>query len=125
MRRGACRLLQRCKCPNEYWRVGPSALLRQNLRLPAASVIWRAICELTARFCDLNDTEQYLLGLLSLLPAMLRTPAHEVVSWLPLREEIRRSLLGEKLPERCLLSWLEGQEQAIGPFVLWRKIAAC
>ena len=33
-------------------------------------------CELAAEFCALDRTEQYLLGLLSLLPAMLRA-AHE------------------------------------------------
>ena len=43
-------------------------------------------CELAARFCGLNSTEQYLLGLLSLVPAMLRLPMEELVPTLPLRD---------------------------------------
>jgi c-di-GMP-related signal transduction protein len=34
-------------------------------------------CELAAGLCSLDPTEQYLLGLLSLLPAMLRLPMEE------------------------------------------------
>ncbi len=68
-------------------------------------------CELAALFAGLDHTEQYLLGLLSLLPAMLRTPMHELAPALPLRDEIRRALLGEKIPERSLLCWLEGHER--------------
>ena len=71
-----------------------------------------------ARFCELaagltwhNTTEQYLLGLFSLLPAMLRLPMEEVVSILPLREEIRNALLGKRDRERCLLCWIEANEQ--------------
>lgn len=82
----------------------PSELLRMAL-------LRARFCELASGPCDQNHTEQYLLGLLSLLPAMLRTHPEEVVVWLPVREEIRQALLGEDVPERTLLSWLEGQEQ--------------
>ncbi len=68
-------------------------------------------CELGAGLCGLDGTEQYLLGLLSLLPAMLRMPMKELTPSLPLREEIRRALEGEKAPERALLCWLEGHER--------------
>jgi EAL and modified HD-GYP domain-containing signal transduction protein len=68
-------------------------------------------CELAALFAGLDHTEQYLLGLLSLLPAMLRTPMQELAPMLPLRPEIRRALLGEKIPERSLLCWLENHER--------------
>jgi EAL and modified HD-GYP domain-containing signal transduction protein len=68
-------------------------------------------CELAALFAGLNHTEQYLLGLLSLLPAMLRTPMRELAPTLPLRDEVRRALLGEKILERSLLCWLEGHER--------------
>jgi EAL and modified HD-GYP domain-containing signal transduction protein len=68
-------------------------------------------CELGALFAGLDHTEQYLLGLLSLLPAMLRMPMQELAPSLPLRNEIRRALLGEKIPERCLLCWLEAHER--------------
>jgi EAL and modified HD-GYP domain-containing signal transduction protein len=48
-------------------------------------------CELGALFAGLDETEQYLLGLLSLLPAMLRMPMRELAPSLPLRNEIRRN----------------------------------
>ena len=67
-------------------------------------------CELAARGCGLDGTEQYLLGLMSLLPAMLRAPMKELAPTMPLREEIRRALMGEKVAERSLLAWLERYE---------------
>ena len=68
-------------------------------------------CELAARVGGMKHTEQYLLGLLSLLPAMLRTPMNELAPKLPLRREIREALLGAKVPERSLLCWLEAHER--------------
>ena len=68
-------------------------------------------CELAAEFCALDRTEQYLLGLLSLLPAMLRLPMRDLAPALPLREEIRQALVGDEIPEGALLGWLEAQER--------------
>jgi EAL and modified HD-GYP domain-containing signal transduction protein len=68
-------------------------------------------CELAAHFSGLDRTEQYLLGLLSLVPAMLRLPMGDLIHSLPVRNEIRLSLLGERLPERSLLCWLESHER--------------
>jgi EAL and modified HD-GYP domain-containing signal transduction protein len=68
-------------------------------------------CELAANQCALDPSEQYLLGLFSLLPAMLLVPMEELVPHLPLRDAIRRALLGSAVPERCLLHWLECHEQ--------------
>jgi len=68
-------------------------------------------CELASVFCGLNHAEQYLLGLLSLLPAMLRVSMSELSPLLPLREEIRRALEGENGRGRALLGWLEGHEK--------------
>jgi len=68
-------------------------------------------CELAAGFCRLDPTEQYLLGMLSLLPAMLRLPMEDLAPTLPLREEIRRALQGEPNSERVLLHWLECHER--------------
>lgn len=79
-------------------------------------------CELAALFAGLDHLEQYLLGLLSLLPAMLKLPMGELVPSLPLRDEIRRALLGEKIPERSLLCWIEGHER--GKWELCDLIAA-
>jgi EAL and modified HD-GYP domain-containing signal transduction protein len=63
-------------------------------------------CELASAQCGLDPTEQYLLGLLSLLPAMLRVPMQQITPALPLREEICIALMGAAVPERTLLEWL-------------------
>jgi len=68
-------------------------------------------CELAATTCLLDPAEQYLLGMLSLLPAMLRLPMEELTPSLPLRAEICEALQGTQNPERGLLSWLECHEQ--------------
>jgi len=68
-------------------------------------------CEEAAPRCGLDRTEQYLLGLLSLLPAMLRLPMAEIAPALPLRREIRQALEGVPNGERSLLRWLECHER--------------
>ena len=68
-------------------------------------------CELAARFCGMDPIEQYLMGMLSLLPAMLRVPMEELAPGLPLRAEVRKALEGADTPERCLLDWLERHER--------------
>jgi EAL and modified HD-GYP domain-containing signal transduction protein len=82
---------------------GPMELLRM-------AFVRARFCELGAGLSDLDKAEQYLLGLLSLLPAMLRIPMNELAPRLPLRGEICRALEGEKTPERALLCWIEGHE---------------
>jgi EAL and modified HD-GYP domain-containing signal transduction protein len=69
-------------------------------------------CELAARFCWLSPPEQYLLGMFSMVPAMLRVPMADVTSSLPLRDQVCRALRGERNPERALLTWLELHERA-------------
>lgn len=68
-------------------------------------------CELAAGLCRLNPAEQYLLGMISLVPAMLRMPMEELTPSLPLRAEICEALQGTMNPERCLLDWLESHER--------------
>jgi EAL and modified HD-GYP domain-containing signal transduction protein len=68
-------------------------------------------CELAATCCALDPTEQYLLGMLSMLPAMMCVPMEELAPALPLRDEIRKALAGADNPERRLLLWLEYYEQ--------------
>jgi len=68
-------------------------------------------CERAAELHGLKRNEQFLLGLLSLLPAMLRVPMAELTPVLPLRREIQRALEGAATPERCLLTWLEFYER--------------
>jgi EAL and modified HD-GYP domain-containing signal transduction protein len=67
-------------------------------------------CELASGLGELDPTEQYLLGLLSLLSAMLRLPMEQLAPTLPLRDEIREALMGKANPERVLLQWLESHE---------------
>jgi c-di-GMP phosphodiesterase len=67
-------------------------------------------CELGARTCRLDAAEQYLVGLFSLLPAMLRLPMEDLTHSLPIRDELRQALEGTDNRERCLLGWLERHE---------------
>ncbi|MGA2048788.1 MAG: HDOD domain-containing protein [Terracidiphilus sp.] len=71
-----------------------------------------------ARFCEvaglkhnLDPFGQYLLGLLSLLPAMQGQPMSEVAKTLPLDDEIRDALLGTRNRQRMMLGWLENCER--------------
>ena len=68
-------------------------------------------CEKTASLCGLEPGEQYLLGMLSLVPAMLRLPMEELTPSLPLRAEICEALQGTLNPERALLTWFECHER--------------
>jgi EAL and modified HD-GYP domain-containing signal transduction protein len=68
-------------------------------------------CELTAALRGRDSTEQYLLGMLSLLEAMLRTPMTELIPHLPLRGEILDGLLGKTNDESTSLEWLKSYEQ--------------
>ncbi len=83
----------------------------QPVELLRMAFIRARFCELAADLTELDATEQYLLGLLSLLPAMLRVPMHELTPSLPLREEIATALMGARVPERKLLDWLMVHEQ--------------
>jgi EAL and modified HD-GYP domain-containing signal transduction protein len=68
-------------------------------------------CELGAVLCALGQAEQYLLGMFSLLPAMLRVPMSDLAPALPLRQKIREALLGMVSVESCLLRWVESHER--------------
>ncbi|MGP8252611.1 MAG: EAL and HDOD domain-containing protein [Terracidiphilus sp.] len=78
----------------------------QSSELLRMAFVRGRFCELAAVQCSLDATEQYLVGLLSLLPAMLRVPMHQLTPALPLREEICVALMGAAVPERMLLEWL-------------------
>jgi len=69
-------------------------------------------CELAAQQCAIDATEQYLLGLLSLWPAMLQVPMEQLLSVLPISGKISEALNGEPNRERCLLTWIEFHERA-------------
>ena len=63
-------------------------------------------CELAAPLCGLTPSEQYLIGMVSLFPAMLRIVMEDLVRLLPLRETARDALLGRDIPEGMLLHWI-------------------
>lgn len=63
-------------------------------------------CELAAAITGQDPTEQYLLGILSLLPPMLNVPMESIVKAMPLRKEVREALLGRNNSVRTVLEWL-------------------
>ena len=67
-------------------------------------------CEAVARLCALERNEQYLLGMFSMLPAMLGIPMTDLVQFLAMRERIREALLGAISKESSLLRWVECYE---------------
>lgn len=82
----------------------PTEILRMAL-------VRAKFCELLAPTAGLNATEQYILGLLSLMPAMLRHPMDTLVAGMPLSEEVQQALLGEQNGLRPLLTWMEHNER--------------
>ena len=83
----------------------------QPLEILRMAFVRGRFCELAAGLCGLDATEQYLLGMLSLVPAMLRIPMEELTPSLPLRAEICEALQGTMNRERGLLDWLESHER--------------
>ena len=67
-------------------------------------------CELAGGLCGLNPGEQYLIGMVSLFPAMLRIFMEDLLRLLPLRTEARDALLGKQNPEGLLLRWRQCAE---------------
>jgi c-di-GMP phosphodiesterase len=75
------------------------------------SFVRARFCELAARSCNLVPSEQFLLGMVSLFPAMLGISMEILAKSLPLREEVRLALTGTANRERSLLHWLECHER--------------
>jgi EAL and modified HD-GYP domain-containing signal transduction protein len=69
-----------------------------------------------ARFCELlspklkQGNDLYLLGLLSLMDTILETPMADLLSTLPLDQEIKGALLGENSPLRPLYQLMVARE---------------
>ncbi len=68
------------------------------------------LCEIVANARGIDATEQYLVGILSLVPALLSVSMEVIVQHLPLSQSIRQALLGAKNPERATLCWMECHE---------------
>lgn len=95
--------------------VSLAVLSELNMDQPAeilhVALIRARFCELAASHFSLDASEQYLLGMLSLLPAMLGFPMEEIVPILPLRGQVCEALAGTMNSERKLLGWLEFHER--------------
>jgi len=76
------------------------------------SFVRARFCELAAEVSPSGKGEQYLLGMFSLLPAMLRVPMADLAHMLPLRESIRGALMGATSVESSMLHWVEFHECA-------------
>lgn len=83
----------------------------QSPELLQMALVRARFCAQAASLCGLDAEEQYLLGMLSLLPPMLRVPMDAVLHELPLRVEIRDALAGTQTRERALLTWIEHLEE--------------
>jgi EAL and modified HD-GYP domain-containing signal transduction protein len=83
----------------------------QSPELLQMALVRARFCAHAATLCGLDTEEQYLLGMLSLLPPMLRVPMQTILHELPLRVEIRNALAGMPLKERVLLTWMENLEE--------------
>ena len=83
----------------------------QSPELLNMALIRARFCATAAHLCGFHPEEQYLLGMLSLLPPMLGVPMELILGELPLRETIQNALAGIPVRERCLLAWIEELEQ--------------
>lgn len=70
----------------------------QSPELLQMALVRARFCAMAAPLCGLDVEEQYLLGMLSLLPPMLRVPVETILHELPLRAEIRDALAGIPVP---------------------------
>jgi len=82
----------------------------QPAELLCMAMVRGRFCEVAGARRGLDPFGQYLLGLLSLLPAMQGQPMSELAPALAVTPEIRDALMGTKNPERALLGWLESNE---------------
>ena len=84
---------------------------KQPLEILRMAFLRGRFCELASVQCGLHPDEQYLMGLMSMLPAMLLVPMENLAPALPLRDEIQEALMGAANPQRVLLGWLESLER--------------
>jgi len=68
-------------------------------------------CELSAGLLGLAPAEQYLIGMVSMFPAMLRISIEDLVGMLPLREEACNALVGGGKKAGVLLQLLVCQDR--------------
>jgi EAL and modified HD-GYP domain-containing signal transduction protein len=91
----------------------------QSSALTGLSLERARFCELVAPLIGESPSEQFMLGLLSLLDAMLGTPMTSIINFLPLRAEVKSALMGatnQFAVPLCLIKSLEAGE--------WERCAA-
>src|SRR5208282_4422543 len=88
---------------NDFDRGQPAELLRMAFERGR-------FCELAAALLGLVPSEQYLIGMASMFPAMLRTTKEDLVPLLPLRQEARDALLGKGNREGIFLDLVACQD---------------
>jgi EAL and modified HD-GYP domain-containing signal transduction protein len=79
-------------------------------------------CELAASLCELSHAEQYLIGMVSLFPAILGIRMDELVQMLPLRQAASDALQGKEIIEGALLRWMMAIER--GDWIACDAVAA-
>lgn len=84
------------------------AKAREALRM---ALVRARFCEMSAVLAGYDATEQYLLGLFSLLPAMMQIPMERAVEKINFRAVIREALMGADHEEASLLRWMESSER--------------
>jgi EAL and modified HD-GYP domain-containing signal transduction protein len=84
--------------------VGPST------EIVRMALVRARFCETAANSCDLDSSDQYLLGLFSLLDAMMQKPMTEAIAPLGLRKSVEEALLGIDNALGCPLQWLKSYE---------------
>ena len=67
--------------------------------------------ELSAELLSLSPSEQYLIGMASMFPAMLRMKVENLVPLLPFREQARAALLGRQCREGVFLDLMVCQDR--------------
>lgn len=84
----------------------------RSVELLRTAFVRARFCELASELTLYDPKEQYMLGLFSLLPAMLQVPMEEAIRELPLRSQVRSALLGEPGQMRYSIDWVESHERA-------------
>ncbi len=95
----------------EFGKGHPSELVRQALQRAS-------FCEMAATHLNEDPTEQYLFGLLSLMPVLLDVPMPRIVDMLPLRAVVKDALIGEANEVGralgCLHKYQAGEWECLG-----------
>jgi c-di-GMP-related signal transduction protein len=89
-----------------------------NQALMAAATVRGRFCELLTQQADDDDTEGFLLGLCSMLDAILERPLDVIITDLPLTSSTKSALLGEDTRHgrilKCAIAYEQGDwDQAI------------